>query len=228
MKKIHKMNEVAWVLGIVFCALGVALVTKADFGLSMIAAPAYILHVGLVKVFSWYSQGTSEYFFQAALLLMLCLIVRRFRLKYLLSFVTAMLFGFLLDGWFFVLGGNGAYSLLIARILSFIVGEIFTGFAIAFFFRTNLPLQIYELVVTEISDRFRLPQNKVKQVYDGVSLLLSLLLAWLVNHSFAGIGIGTIILTIINAPVIAISGKILDRFFTFEPLILKEKTKRKK
>ena len=37
MQKIEKMNEIAWPLGIIFCALGVALCTKASFGLSIIA-----------------------------------------------------------------------------------------------------------------------------------------------------------------------------------------------
>lgn len=218
MKKIGKMNEMAWVLGIVFCALGVCLITKADFGLSMIAAPAYILHVGLVKVFWWYTQGTSEYIFQGLLLILLCIGVQRFRLRYLLSFVTAILFGLVLDGWFLVFGGNGAYEVLWLRVVVFVVGELFTGFAIAFFFRTRLPLQIYELIVTEVADRYKWNSTTVKQVYDIVSLVLSLLLAFFVNHSGTGIGIGTIVLTVINAPLIALSGKVLERFFTFEPL----------
>lgn len=218
MKRIGKMNEVAWVLGIVLCALGVCLATKANFGLSMIAAPAYILHVGLVKVFLWYSQGTSEYVFQGVLLILLCIGIRRFKLRYLLSFVTAILFGIVLDGWFWVFGGNGAYETLELRIVAFVVGELFTGLAIAFFFRTKLPLQIYELVVTEVADRYKRKTSTVKQAYDITSLGLSLLLAFFVNRSFAGIGIGTIVLTIVNAPLIALFGKLLDRFFTFESL----------
>ena len=98
MKKLGKMNEIAWVAGIVLCALGVCLITKADFGLSMIAAPAYILHTGFIKIFPWYTQGTSEYIFQGVLLILLCIAVRRFRFRYLFSFVTAVLFGLTLDG----------------------------------------------------------------------------------------------------------------------------------
>lgn len=210
------MNEIAWVLGIVLCALGVCLVTKAGFGLSMIAAPAYILHVGLVKIFPWYSQGTSEYVFQGILLILLCIGIQRFRLRYLLSFVTAFLFGLVLDGWFLVFGGNGVYDGLALRIVVFVIGELVTGLAIAFFFRTKLPLQIYELVVTELAERYRWKNTTVKQVYDIVSLVLSVLLAFFVNRSMAGIGIGTIILTVVNAPLIALWGKLLDRLFTFE------------
>ena len=47
MKKISRMNEIAWVIGIAGCALGVCLCTKANFGLSMIAAPPYIFHIAL-------------------------------------------------------------------------------------------------------------------------------------------------------------------------------------
>ncbi|MCR4905637.1 MAG: hypothetical protein K6A33_06105, partial [Clostridiales bacterium] len=41
-KKIGGMNEAAWVIGIVVCALGVALCTKANFGLSMTHAASFM------------------------------------------------------------------------------------------------------------------------------------------------------------------------------------------
>ena len=86
MKKISRMNEAAWVIGIVGCALGVCLCTKADFGLSMIAAPPYIFHLALRDRLPWYTQGTSEYLWQGVLLLVMCVATGRFRWKYLLSF----------------------------------------------------------------------------------------------------------------------------------------------
>ena len=98
-RKIGKMNEAAWVIGIVVCALGVALCTKADFGLSMIAAPPFIFHYALRGVFPWFSQGTAEYVWQGVLLLLMCLAVRRFRWRYLLSFGTAVIAGLCIDGW---------------------------------------------------------------------------------------------------------------------------------
>ena len=88
MKKITKMNEAAWVMGIILCAFGVALATKANFGLSMIAAPPYIIHLFMRNFFPWYTQGTSEYLWQGVLLIFMCIIVRRFKVKYLLTFVS--------------------------------------------------------------------------------------------------------------------------------------------
>ncbi len=216
-KKIGKMNEAAWLLGILFCSLGVALCTKANFGLSMVAAPAYILHVKIAQFLPWYSQGTSEYVWQFLWLILTCLIVRRFRVKYLLSFGTGILFGLTLDGWLLLLGGGTPFVSLAVRILMLALGISVTALAIALFFRTSLPLEIYELTVAEISKRYSLPINRVKFVYDAFMLVTSAALAFFLMRGFVGIGIGTLITTLVNASLISLFGKLLDRFFTFEP-----------
>lgn len=217
MKKLKKMNEIAWACGLLFCAFGVALCTKADLGLSMIAAPPYIIHIFMENFLPWYSQGTSEYIWQAVLLIIMCIIVRRFKPKYLLTFVCAVLFGLAVDGFLWLLGGPEAYETTAARIVAFILGEGITTVAIAFNFRTSMPLQVYELVVTEISKRYCLNINKVKQANDIIMLAVSLILAFALNRSFDGIGVGTIIITIVNAPLIAAFGKLLDKFCDFSP-----------
>lgn len=211
------MNEAAWLCGTFFCALGVALCTKANLGLSMIAAPAYIIHVFMENFLPWYTQGTSEYIWQAFLLIVMCIIVRKFKPKYLLTFVCAVIFGFAVDGSLFILGGPAPYQSLATRIIAFVFGEIITAIAIAFNFRTSLPLPVYELVVSEVSKKYGKDINKVKQANDIIMLLVSLMLAFALNRSFDGIGIGTVIITLINAPLIAFIGKLLDRFFDFSP-----------
>lgn len=217
MKKLQKMNEAAWLLGVLLCALGVALATKANFGLSMIAAPPYIIHIFMENFFPWYSQGTSEYIWQGVLLLAMCIIVRRFRVKYLLTFVCAVIFGLAVDGFLWLLGGSAAYATLAARIAAFCISEVITAVAIACYFRTDLPLPVYELVVSEIAKCYSLNMNKVKQANDLIMLALSLILAFVLNRSFAGIGIGTIIITLVNASLIALAGKILDTYCDFSP-----------
>lgn len=216
-QKIGRMNEAAWLLGILLCALGVALCTKAGFGLSMIAAPPYILHLKISQFLPWYTQGMSEYIWQLLLLILTCLAVQRIRWQYLLSFGTAILFGFSLDGWLWLLGGGTPYDALWARIAAFAAGSVITGFAVAFFFRTKLPLEIYELTVAEIADRYKLPIHRVKQVYDVTMLTIAILFSLVLMGGFTGIGIGTAITTLINTTLISLCGKLLDHFFTFEP-----------
>ncbi len=217
MKKISKMNEAAWALGVLLCAFGVALATKANFGLSMIAAPPYIIHLFMQNFLPWYTQGTSEYIWQGVLLIILSIIVRRFKIKYLLTFGCAMIFGIAVDGFIFLLGGGAAYETFTARIIAFIISEIITAVAIACYFRTDMPLPVYELVVSEIAKCFSLSLNKVKQANDIIMLIISIVFALVLNRSFAGIGIGTVIITLVNASLISLAGKLLDRFFEFSP-----------
>lgn len=230
MKKISKMNEVAWVIGNVMCALGVVLCTKAGLGLSMIAAPSYILHVIISRFLPWYSQGFSEYAVQAVTLAVMCLIVRRVKLKYLLSFVTAFLYGLIIDGWFWILGGNGVAESMVVRIVFFVIGNAIIGLAIAFVFRSYLVPQAPECIVKEISEKYNFKLDRVKLALDISFFILSVVLAvvaFFATGSFIGVGIGTIILTLVNSHVIRFFGKLLDRIFIFDAAFpkLEEKLK---
>ncbi len=217
MKKLQKMNEAAWLCGVIFCALGVALCTKANFGLSMIAAPAYIIHKFMEAFLPWYSQGTSEYIWQTVLLVIMCIIVKRFKPKYLLTFACAVIFGLAVDGCLFLLGGGAPYESMIVRIIAFAIGEVITAVAIACYFRTSLPLCVYELVVSEISKKYNIEVGKVKQANDIIMLVISIAFALLLTRSFTGIGIGTVVITLVNAPLISFFGKVLDKLCDFSP-----------
>lgn len=215
-KKIGKMNEAAWLLGILLCTLGVCLCTKANFGISMVGAPPYILHLWLRETFGWFTQGTSEYVWQGIILVVTCIAVMRFKLRYIVSFGTAILSGLAIDMWFLLLGGNGAYESMTVRVIVFALGVVLTAIAIAFIFRTTLPVQIYELAVCEIADRYKLKIDRVKLVNDIVMLAISITLALVLTGGWNGIGVGTIVITFVNAPLISLFGKIMDRFFEFD------------
>ncbi len=213
MRKMTKANELSWLLGIVLCSLGVALCTKANFGLSMIAAPPFIIHLKFFEIFPWYSQGTSEYIWQGFLLVVMCVIVRKFKWKYLLSFAVGIIFGLFLDFWLALFGSNVPYESMQIRVIAFVIGEMVTAVAVAFYFRTSLPLQIYELLVVEIAEQFNFDKNKTKLANDIIMLVVSLVLAMLLNRNLRGIGIGTVIITVVNAKLIEKAGKIIDKFF---------------
>ena len=70
-------NELAYVVGIVVLALGTAFMEQADFGMSMIVAPAYLIHLKVSQLLPFFSFGMSEYVFQAALLVLLSLVLRK-------------------------------------------------------------------------------------------------------------------------------------------------------
>lgn len=217
-RKIPKMAEPAWLIGTILCAFGVVLCTKASFGLSMMAAPPYIIHVAVSEFLPWYTQGTSEYVWQAALLLLMCLLVKGFKLRYLLSFATAVFFGLAIDGWLCIFGGSRQFHSLPLRILAFAIGLPCISLSVAFVFRTYLPAQIAEYLVMEVARHYGMKQTKVKQINDITCLLLSFGLSFLLTGEFTGVGLGTIVISLTNASIIGFWGRVLDRVFDFGPM----------
>ena len=92
MKKIQKSAELLWLFGIVCVALGVAVCSKADLGVSMIAAPAFVIHEALAPLWPGLTVGVTEYLIQGLLLVILCVAVGRFNWRYLLAFAVAVIY----------------------------------------------------------------------------------------------------------------------------------------
>lgn len=210
MKKIHKTAELMWLFGIVFVALGVSVCSKANLGVSMIAAPAFILSGVLGDTFAWLSVGVMEYLVQGAMVVLLCLVIRRFKWQYLLSFLVGVFYGYSLDFFLWLLADFAPQALWL-RWVTLIVGDLLTGFGVACFFRTYLPVQVYELFVSEVAGRYHFSVNRVKWVFDLSLLAFSVLLA-VTTGCYQGLGLGTLVTTIINAPIILFWGRILDYF----------------
>jgi uncharacterized membrane protein YczE len=217
-KKIAGMGELAYVLGVILCALGVCFSAKSGFGVSMVVAPAYVLHCKLEPLLPFFSFGVAEYVLQGGLILLLCPFVGRFKKKFLLSFGTAVFYGVVLDFWR-MLFGTEVPNELWQRAFFCGLGGCITAFAIALLLRTYLPQQGYELVVKELSDRYGWAMGRVKWIYDMSSLVVAILLMLLLfgEFSFSMIGAGTLLLTLVNTPLITGFGKLLDRFFVFTP-----------
>ena len=216
--RIGRTGELAWLLGVLLCSLGVCFSAKSGFGVSWVVAPAYVLHRFLSPILPWMTFGAAEYLLQGTLILLLCAAVQRFKWKYLLSFFTAVCYGFALDFWR-LLFGTEVYGELWQRIIACAVGAVITAFAIALYLRTYLPQQGYELVVKELTERYRFPLGRVKWLYDIGSLLVAILLMLLLFGRFSTdmVGVGTLLLTVINTPLITLSGKLLDKYFAFTP-----------
>lgn len=230
MKKVSKSNELLWLFGIIFVALGVAFCSKADLGVSMIAAPAFVISDAISSIFSFFTVGVTEYILQGLILIILCVVVRRFHWKYLLAFAVAVIYGYTLNLFIWMLSGI-EFNEVWLRWVMLIVGDIITAFGVACFFRTYMPLQVYELFVAEVADRFGFTIAKTKFWFDMTLLALSILLSvvlftdiktfdWgtIYYSSFHSIGLGTLVTTAINSPLIALMGKVIDKIFLPSPL----------
>ena len=159
-------------------AFGAAFTELAGFGMSMVVAPTYILHLHVSKFLPWFTFGVAEYIVQGFLIILTALIVRRFKLSYLFSFVTAILYGTVLDLAISLLSVIPSDSMVI-RVACFVAGTLFCSIAVSLFFHTYISPEAYELIVKEISQKFPFNINKVKTSYDCISTVISIVLSFI-------------------------------------------------
>ncbi len=209
-------TEFAYVLGIVFIALGVVLMEKADFGVSMVVAPAYLMYRWLSPAWSFVTFGMAEYCLQAVLLLAMALLLRRFRVSYLFSFVTAVVYGFVLDGFMTVASMLPA-EILWQRGVCYLVGMLFCSAGVSAMFHTYLSPEVYELFVKEVSARFGLNISKFKTAYDCCSCLVAVVMSFLVFGlwHFEGVKWGTILCALVNGWIIGRFSAFYEKHWTF-------------
>lgn len=217
MKKKTFYTEASYAIGVVLLSLATALTEAADFGVSMVVAPAYLLHLKLSEVLPFFSFGVAEYTFQAFLIIVLALILRKFKLSYLFSFVTALIYGTLLDIFIRVLSLVPSEHIAV-RIVFFAAGVVLCSIAVSLLFHTYISPEAYELFVKEVSSKFGVEISKFKTGYDCTSCVLGIIMSFIFFGfgNFVGVNIGTAICAVCNGPLIGFFGKMFEKNFDFK------------
>ncbi|MBQ7873234.1 MAG: hypothetical protein IJ360_04600 [Clostridia bacterium] len=217
-KKITKMGEASWVVGNILCAIGNCLVSKSAFGLSAIIAPAFIMHekIGFLTV------GVCEYIIQGFLLTLCCILIGKFKGKFIATICNILFYGACFDIVNSLLSSITPVS-IVSRILVAAIGTLITGFAIALMLRTYIPPSAYEIFVKEVAESKGIDLSKMKLFFDGSMLAISIamMLLLLGEFRFDMIGALTVIAAFLNSVLIGFFGKIIDRYCDFSPAIPK-------
>ncbi len=188
----------------------VALMTKANLGLSMIAAPTYIIS----EKIPFLTYGQTEYFFQALVLALMCIAVKKFKWTYLTSFITAVIYGSVLDGCIFLLKDFNATSFWLRAII-FVGGMVLTAIGVAFFFHTYLAPCAYDFFVRTVVQEKKLDLRKFKLGFDFSFLIIGIVLTVILFQKFIGITWGTLIIAICNGNIISFCSKFMDKHIEF-------------
>ena len=214
MKKHVFYSELAYIVGLVILALGTALLVYGGFGTSIVVAPAYILHLKLSQIWPFFSFGMAEYMIQAVILAVLLIVFRSRKWTWLLSFVTTVLYGLILDG------GSLLTTLLPQsmplQIALYILGILMCTMGIALLFSTYFTPAAYELLVKVLSRRFGWKLHIVKTVYDCFSCLVAVGLSFLLFGRLEGIGIGSVVCALCYGMLIRLHTKLLERIWVFQ------------
>lgn len=210
-------NELAYIVGMVAVAFGVAFMEKANFGVSMVVAPAYLLYLKLSPMYPFFTFGMAEYTLQAVLLVAMMIMLRKFKLSYLFSFVTAVVYGFTLDFCMWSVNGIDAQPVW-ARLVMFLGGMVLCSIGISFFFHSYISPEVYELFVKEVSSHIGMDINRFKTIYDCSSCAISIAMsfAFFGMWHFEGVKLGTVFCALVNGSMIGAVSRFLERHFEFK------------
>ena len=95
MKKRRINSEILYLIAILVLSFSIDLLTIANMGLSAINGPAYILSE---KVYSL-TYGQAEYIVEGIIFIIFCILMKKFKMAYLSSFITGVLYATMADIW---------------------------------------------------------------------------------------------------------------------------------
>lgn len=219
-KKISFPAELCYVCGILFLTLGTAFMEKAGLGMSTVVAPSYVLYLKFREFFPALTLGTMGYLLQGVMLLVMIPTLRRFRIGWLFSFVTAVIFGFVLDGFMLLLAPLSTGTVWLC-ILWYAVGIVICAIGVAFMFHTYLAPEVYDLCVKEITAKSQKPLGRVKLIFDYTSCAVAVVLSFLFfgfGH-FEGVKIGTILCALVNGHLIGFFGRLMDKHLQIRDML---------
>lgn len=208
--KIKVPKELTFFLGIITIPFSISIMTKADLGLSMIAAPTYIIS----QKVSFLSYGQTEYIFQALVLFLMCIAVGKFKWSYLSSFATAILYGSILDFFLWIVSPWQVNAMWL-RIMLFLLGMLFTSLGVALLMNTYLAPCAYDYFVRTVYKERKLNLRKLKLGFDFSFLILSAALTLALFHKFIGITWGTLVIAACNGNIIAALNKQMQKHIEF-------------
>lgn len=210
----HKLplfrGELALAIAVVINSFGVVRMLYSGAGISAISSVPYAFS----EVLTFFSLGTWTYLFQAALILTLMILRRRFVLSYLFSFAVGFVFSELLDVhelWIQVLPAKLGWY-----VVYFVVSYLLICLGIALSNRCKLPIVPTDLFPRELAQITKISYPKIKISFDATCLIVTAGMTFLFLGHLEGLGIGTVLAALTMGKVIGLMGNWLDRHFVFD------------
>lgn len=188
-------------------AAGTALMKHGSFGLT----PFYSVSLALYHATGLFTMGTWNTVYQVVLILTLMAILRRFKMRYVLSFAVAAITSVILD-----LFNSLCLALpatLPVRIVCYAAGFLLLTLGVALMAECKLPVSPMNLFVRELSEEWNRPFRNVKLGFDLGCLIISVTISLCFTGHLNGVGPGTIVSALLTGPMSGIYIAWLRRHF---------------
>ena len=209
MKKIRIPGELALFTAVIINSLGIALMTKSNFGISSISSVPYVFS----QAFTILSFGTWNYTFQTILVISLMILSRKINLSYSFSFLMGIAFGKMIDVhelWVCFLPDSLNY-----HIIYFILSFLILAFGICLSNNSMLPIIPTDTFPRDLSAILNKPYKYVKTTFDLCCLTTTVIISLFILHKSVGVGIGTVICAFTTGKTVSIVQGFFDKHVRF-------------
>ena len=195
-----------YVAGHCLLPFGIVLSVKADFGISVATSATYVLSLIVDSI----SFGTFNYLYQGAVFILMLIIIREVKLKFFLSFLTAVVFGYGIDLWSFLLRNFNPDTIAL-RLPVFIGSLLAMVLAIALFIKSGLPLLPFDIFVRKVSAKYGISFGRFKLFFDLANLLIAVVLSFLFLGRLTAVSWGTFVYGFTLGPMIGFCLRVMNR-----------------
>lgn len=188
-------------LGLLAMALGVVLIKRAEIGISPLSAiPAAVSNI------TPFTLGNTTIAFHVCCVLLQVLVVRKVDVKTVLILPLAVVFGYIIDLFMFLLPLSGMALWL--RVLVCFAGIVFTGLGIVVIVGADLMLPAPDAFLRAVSARFRVPLSKVKIAGDALWVVITLVIELVSSGRIVSIGVGTVLSVLLTGKFVGVFNRL--------------------
>ena len=175
-----------YAVGVLALALGIVLNTKCELGVSTTNSVPFV-----VSKVSALTLGMACTIVYLADVIFQCIVYRKIKIKVLLQFPFSFLFGWIVDFFnrLIPIVEPSLATKLVLLVLSILLTAVGVCMMVNMDFVPNPP----DGGVQALAAWTKLPFGRAKWLYDGILLLITVIISFIAAHTIIGIGIGTIV-----------------------------------
>lgn len=202
--KKYAKRYIYFMVGLLIIALGIALSTKSNLGVSTISSIPYVLSIALPM-----TMGQFTIIVQLVYLLCQILILKKnFRLFDLLQLVSVVVFGYFVDFWMMILDGMHT-DYYVVQWLICIIGIFVVAFGLNIEVRASVTMVASDGLLDTIAKVYKIEFSKVKIVFDIIQVSIAAVFSLVLMHYIAGIREGTLASAILVGMAVKLYNRVL-------------------
>jgi uncharacterized membrane protein YczE len=187
-KKIVLPGILNFTIGIMLLSFGMAVMLAVKLGMS----PTASLPVTIYEAVNFLTAGRWITIIQILFIIGAMIVSGKIKMSHILSFVTVVILGLLIDLFDFLIAPivpNG----LIIQIIIILVSCVIMSVGVSFLLLSKYPPMPDLFFMNEMHIKHKISVGKTKMIIDIISVSIAAILSYFVLNAFIHVGIGTVI-----------------------------------